>query len=71
MEYLGIGLKYLRAIGGICVFCKHCKRILIDGNVDCEKHHVTKGALRCRDYEPRGKEELYQAVEPLGHGTTN
>jgi hypothetical protein len=53
------------------VFCKHCKRILIDGNVDCEKHHVTKGALRCRDYEPRGKEELYQAVESLGHGTTN
>jgi hypothetical protein len=48
---LGTGLRYLRMIGGICAFCKHCKRILIDGNVDCERYGLVKGALRCRDYE--------------------
>jgi hypothetical protein len=58
MEYLGLGLRYLQMIGGICVFCKHSKRILIDGNVDCERYGLVKGALRCKDYEPRGKEEL-------------
>jgi hypothetical protein len=56
MEYLEIGLKYLQMVGGICAFCKHSKRILVDGNVDCEKYGLVRGALRCRDYETRGKE---------------
>ena len=69
MDYFIVIYEYLQMIGGVCAFCKYCKRILTNGNVVCEKHGETRGALRCEDYEPAGREKFYQAVESLRHGT--
>jgi hypothetical protein len=54
-----------KMVGGLCAFCKYCRRVLIDGSVDCEKYLLTKGALRCRDYEPR------KEAEAVKYGTTD
>jgi hypothetical protein len=58
-NYLRVAYEYFQMIGGLCAFCKYCRRVLTDGSVDCEKYQLTRGALRCKDYEP----EL--------HGTTD
>jgi hypothetical protein len=71
MEYLRVAYEYLQMIGGLCAFCKYCRRVLVDGSVDCEKHGLVRGALKCKDYEPAGREEFYQAVESLRHGATD
>jgi hypothetical protein len=64
LEVAKLAYEYLQMVGGICIFCRFCKRVLMDGNVDCEKYGLTRGALKCRSYEPRSREEttLYQAV---------
>jgi len=56
MKHLRISAHYLQRIGGICVFCKYCRRVLTDGSIDCEKYQLTRGALKCRDYELREKD---------------
>jgi hypothetical protein len=67
-DYLRVAYEYLQMIGGLCAFCVHARRVLTDGNVDCEKYQLTRGVLRCKDFESRGKEEFYQA---LRYGTTD
>lgn len=64
-DYLRVTYEYFQMIGGLCAFCKYARRILTDGSVDCEKYQLTKGVLRCRDYERREK------IEEIRYGTTD
>jgi len=54
-EVVRKALEYLDLVGGICMFCKNCERVLTNGEVYCKLHGRTHPAIKCKGYEPEVK----------------
>lgn len=37
----------------LCIRCKHCEDIDIEGNVKCRRNHHGKAKIYCEDFEER------------------
>jgi len=62
-EIVRKALEYLEVIGGICAFCENVEIVYINGSVKCKIFgDLTKPALKCINYTPRGKKEFYEAI---------
>ena len=58
-ELVRKALEYLKAIGGICVFCENAEVIYISGSVKCKKlGNLILPALRCIHYIRKSEGEI-------------